>query len=71
MATELPEDKICIHHFREKDTIRVDRTVQADGTYTETPRIRPTYRIKAVPVIFQGCPSYFTSTAQKIKRFSQ
>ena len=33
MATELPEDKIfiCIHHFREEDIIRADRTVQADG----------------------------------------
>ena len=33
MVTELPEDKIfiCIHHFREEDIIRADRTVQTDG----------------------------------------
>ena len=38
MATELPEDKIftCIHHFKEEDIIPIDRTVQADGTYTKT-----------------------------------
>ena len=53
MATQLPEDKIfvCIHHFREEDIVRVGRTIQANGTYTETPRIRPTYRINVVRVI--------------------
>ena len=60
---------ICIHHFRDQDIIRVDRTLQADGTYTEIPRIRPIYRPNAVPVIFQGCPSHFTSIAPTSKRF--
>ena len=60
---------ICIHHFRDEDIIRVDRALQADGTYTEIPRIRPIYRPNAVPVIFQGCPSHFTSIAPTSKRF--
>ena len=44
MVTELPEDKIfiCIHHFREEDIIRADRTVQADVSF------RPTYGINKV-----------------------
>ena len=73
IADDLSEDNIfiCIHHFREEDIIRVDRTIQADGTYTETPCIRPTYRPNAVPVLFHGCPSYFTTTTQTSKRFSR
>ena len=62
---------ICINHFREEDIIRIVRALQAGGTYSEIPRIRPTYRPNAVPVIFQGCPSYFTSTAHTSKRFSR
>ena len=62
---------ICIHHFREEDLIRVDRVLQADGTYSEVPRERPTYRLNSVPVIFQGCPSYFTSTSATCKRYSR
>ena len=70
---ELSENNIfiCINHFREEDIIRVDRALQADGTLSEIPRIRPTYRPNAVPVIFQGCPSHFFSTYQTSKRFSR
>ena len=65
MATELLEDKIiyCIHHFREEDIMRVDRTVQADGAYTETPRIRPTYR-------FNAGTSYFPRLLQLLRKQS-
>ena len=60
MSGDLSENNIiiCINHFREEDIVRVDRTLQSDGTYTEVPRITPTYRPKAIPVIFQGCPSH-------------
>ena len=61
---------ICIYHFKEDDLIRVDRILQANRTYSETPRERPTYRPNAVPVIFQNCPSHFTSTIETSKRFS-
>ena len=70
MVGDLSENNIfiCIKHFREKDIIRFDRALQANGTYSEIPRIRPTHRPNAVPVIFQGCPSHFTSTAPTSKR---
>ena len=73
IAGDLSENNtfICINHFREEDIIRVDRILQADGTYTETPRIRSTYSPNALPVIFQCFPSHFTSTAQTSKRFSR
>ena len=62
---------ICIQHFREDDLIRVDIILQADGTYIEIPRERPTYRPNAVPVMFLGCPSYFTSTKESTKRYTR
>ena len=73
MSGDLSENNIfiCINHFRVEDIVRVDRTLQGDGTYTEVPRITPTYRPNAIPVIFQGCPSHFTSAAQTSKRFSR
>ena len=44
MSGDLSENNIfiCINHFREEDIVRVDRTLQGDGTYTEVPRITPT-----------------------------
>ena len=62
---------ICIHHFREEDLIRVDRVLQADGTYSEVPRERPTYRLNAVPVIFQGCRSSTSATCKRYSRESK
>ena len=79
IATELPEDKIFIgiHHFREVDIIRADRTVQADG-------FRPTYGINKVTATwkklflnsslmrtsyFSRLPVLFIYTVQKTKRF--
>ena len=73
IAGDLTENNTftCTNHFREEDIMRVDRILQADGNYTETPRIRPTCSPNAVPVIFLGFPSHFTSTAQTSKRFSR
>ena len=49
---------ICTKHFRE-NIVRVEWALQADGSYTETSRIYPTYHLNAVLIIFPYCPFNF------------